>query len=52
LVFLTALIARHLLGMHLLDTGGSILAAGVQHASLNAAQSSRLSRAATGTGRW
>jgi len=37
-VFLTALIARHLLGMHLLDTGGSILAAGVQHASWNAAQ--------------
>src|SRR5919106_408076 len=38
LVFLTALIARYLLGMHLLDTGGSILAAGVQHASWNAAQ--------------
>jgi uncharacterized protein len=38
LVFLTALIARYLVGMHLLDTGGSILAAGVQHASWNAAQ--------------
>jgi uncharacterized protein len=38
LVFLTALIARYLIGMHLLDTGGSILAAGVQHASWNAAQ--------------
>jgi Type II CAAX prenyl endopeptidase Rce1-like len=33
LVFLTALIARYLIGMHLLDTRGSILAAGVQHAS-------------------
>src|SRR5215211_6359383 len=30
LVFLTALIARYLIGMHLLDTRGSILAAGVQ----------------------
>ena len=29
---------RYLLGMHLLDTRGSILAAGVQHASWNAAQ--------------
>ena len=29
---------RYLLGMHLLDTGGSILAAGIQHASWNAAQ--------------
>jgi membrane protease YdiL (CAAX protease family) len=38
LVFLTALIARYLIGMHLLDTRGSILAAGVQHASWNAAQ--------------
>jgi membrane protease YdiL (CAAX protease family) len=37
-LFLTALIARYLVGMHLLDTGGSILAAGIQHASWNAAQ--------------
>ncbi|MGY1703523.1 type II CAAX prenyl endopeptidase Rce1 family protein [Geodermatophilus sp. SYSU D00697] len=37
-LFLTALVARYLVGMHLLDTGGSILAVGVQHASWNAAQ--------------
>ncbi|MGY1621074.1 type II CAAX prenyl endopeptidase Rce1 family protein [Geodermatophilus sp. SYSU D00965] len=37
-LFLTALVARYLVGMHLLDTGGSILAAGIQHASWNAAQ--------------
>ncbi len=30
---------RYLLGMHLLDTGGSLLAVGVQHASWNAATS-------------
>lgn len=30
--------ARYLIGMHLLDTRGSVLAAGVQHASWNAAQ--------------
>ena len=29
---------RYLLGIHLLDTRGSILAAGIQHASWNAAQ--------------
>ncbi len=28
---------RYLLGMHLLDTGGSLLAVGIQHASWNAA---------------
>ena len=38
LLFLTALIARYLVGMHLLDACGSILAAGIQHASWNAAQ--------------
>jgi membrane protease YdiL (CAAX protease family) len=37
-VFVTALFARYLVGMHLLATGGSILAVGVQHASWNAAQ--------------
>jgi membrane protease YdiL (CAAX protease family) len=36
-VFGLALFARYLLGMHLLDTGGSILAAAIQHASWNAA---------------
>jgi membrane protease YdiL (CAAX protease family) len=36
-VFGLALFARYLLGMHLLDTGGSILAAVIQHASWNAA---------------
>ena len=30
---------RYLLGMHMLDTGGSVLAAGVQHASWNAVAS-------------
>jgi uncharacterized protein len=30
---------RYLLGMHLLDTGGSLLAVGIQHASWNAATS-------------
>lgn len=30
---------RYLLGMHLLDTGGSLLAVGIQHASWNAAVS-------------
>ncbi len=38
LLFLTAVIARYLVGMHLLDTGGSLLAVGIQHASWNAAQ--------------
>jgi|SRR5215207_4777269 len=38
LVFAAAPVYRYLLGMHLLDTGGSILAAGIQHASWNAAQ--------------
>src|SRR3712207_6406919 len=32
-LFVTALFARYLVGMHLLDTGGSILAVGIQHAS-------------------
>src|SRR5919106_1676620 len=36
-VFGLAVFARYLLGMHLLDTGGSILAAAIQHASWNAA---------------
>ena len=39
LVFGLALFARYLIGMHLLDTGGSILAAVIQHASWNASQS-------------
>jgi membrane protease YdiL (CAAX protease family) len=38
-LFAIAPVYRYLLGMHLLDTGGSILAIGVQHASWNAAQS-------------
>ena len=29
---------RYLIGMHLLDTGGSLLAAGIQHASWNTSQ--------------
>jgi membrane protease YdiL (CAAX protease family) len=37
-VFLAAPFYRYLLGMHLLDTGGSILAIGIQHASWNEAQ--------------
>ncbi len=37
LVFTLSLFARYLLGMHLLDTGGSVLAAAIQHASWNAA---------------
>ncbi|QJY50953.1 CPBP family intramembrane metalloprotease [Pseudonocardia broussonetiae] len=36
-LFATAPIYRYLLGMHLLDTRGSILAIGVQHAAWNAA---------------
>ncbi len=36
-VFALSLFARYLLGMHLLDTGGSVLAAAIQHASWNAA---------------
>jgi membrane protease YdiL (CAAX protease family) len=35
-LFALAPVYRYLLGMHLVDTGGSILAAGVQHASWNA----------------
>jgi hypothetical protein len=38
LVFAAAPVYRYLLGMHLLDTRGSILAASDQHASWNAAQ--------------
>ncbi len=38
-LFGMAPVYRYLLGMHLLDTGGSILAVGVQHASWNASQS-------------
>jgi hypothetical protein len=38
LVFAAAPVYRYLLGMHLFDTRGSILAAGIQHASWNAAQ--------------
>jgi uncharacterized protein len=34
-----AIVYRYQLGMHLLDTGGSVLAAGVQHASWNASLS-------------
>jgi membrane protease YdiL (CAAX protease family) len=37
LVFGIAPFSRYLLGMHLLDTGGSILAVAIQHASWNAA---------------
>lgn len=36
-LFAMAPVYRYLLGMHLLDTGGSILAVGVQHAAWNAA---------------
>jgi membrane protease YdiL (CAAX protease family) len=36
-VFLAAPFYRYLLGMHLLDTRGSILAIGIQHASWNEA---------------
>lgn len=38
-LFGMAPVYRYLLGMHLLDTRGSILAVGVQHASWNASQS-------------
>ncbi len=38
-LFGMAPVYRYLLGMHLLDTGGSLLAVGVQHASWNASQS-------------
>ncbi len=37
-LFGMAPVYRYLLGMHLLDTGGSILVVGVQHASWNASQ--------------
>lgn len=37
LLFLLVPFYRYLLGMHLLDTGGSVLVIGVQHASWNAA---------------
>ncbi|MGH3459507.1 CPBP family intramembrane glutamic endopeptidase [Aeromicrobium sp.] len=37
ILFAMAPVYRYLIGMHLLDTGGSILAVGVQHASWNAA---------------
>jgi membrane protease YdiL (CAAX protease family) len=37
-VFFLAPFARYLNGMHMLDTRGSVLAAGVQHAAWNAAQ--------------
>lgn len=39
LLFALAPVYRYLIGMHLLDARGSLLAAGVQHASWNAAQS-------------
>ncbi|MGX5357488.1 CPBP family intramembrane glutamic endopeptidase [Kocuria sp. KH4] len=39
LLLLLVPVYRYLLGMHLLDTGGSVLAIGVQHASWNAAAS-------------
>lgn len=39
LLLLLVPVYRYLLGMHLLDTGGSVLAIGVQHASWNAAGS-------------
>ncbi|GAA1764301.1 lysostaphin resistance A-like protein [Kocuria aegyptia] len=39
LLFLLVPVYRYLVGMHLLDTGGSVLAIGVQHASWNAAGS-------------
>ncbi|MEX5257599.1 CPBP family glutamic-type intramembrane protease [Kocuria arenosa] len=39
LLFLLVPVYRYLLGMHLLDTGGSVLAIGIQHASWNAAGS-------------
>lgn len=37
MLFAAAPFYRYLLGMHLLDTGGSILAIGIQHAAWNAA---------------
>ena len=37
ILFLMAPVYRYLLGMHLLDTGGSVLAIGVQHAAWNSA---------------
>jgi hypothetical protein len=39
LLFAAAPFYRYLLGIHLLDTGGSILAIGLQHAAWNAAGS-------------
>ncbi|MEX5270271.1 CPBP family glutamic-type intramembrane protease [Kocuria sabuli] len=39
LLFLLVPFYRYLVGMHLLDTGGSVLAIGIQHASWNAAGS-------------
>lgn len=39
LLFVLVPVYRYLLGMHLLDTGGSVLAIGIQHASWNAAGS-------------
>lgn len=39
LLFAAAPFYRYLIGMHLLDTGGSILAIGIQHAAWNAAGS-------------
>ena len=38
ILFVAAPFYRYLLGMHLLDTRGSLLAVGIQHASWNAAQ--------------
>ena len=39
LLFLLVPVYRYLLGIHLLDTGGSVLAIGIQHASWNASGS-------------
>jgi uncharacterized protein len=50
ILFAAAPVYRYLLGMHLLDTGGSLLAVGVQHASWNAAQ--KLDAVQGGTWQW
>jgi membrane protease YdiL (CAAX protease family) len=50
ILFAAAPIYRYLLGMHLLDTGGSLLAVAIQHASWNAAQ--KLEAVEGGTWNW
>jgi membrane protease YdiL (CAAX protease family) len=50
ILFAAAPIYRYLLGMHMLDTGGSLLAVAIQHASWNAAQ--KLEAVEGGTWNW